>query len=83
MTNKQQELYVAYIFNKRGQLQEDINVLQNNIRWRHIDSVDCLELIIAQARLEMFEEMISTFDVLFKMCPASSLKRSKKRDKRN
>ena len=65
MTEKQMELFCAYCFNKRAQLEEDLTVLQNNIRWRRIDQIDCLELSIAMARLEMFEEIENSLNALF------------------
>ena len=53
---KQKEILMAYINNKRDYLQEDIRKLQQRVRYRDCDAVDCLELALAQERLISFEE---------------------------
>lgn len=84
MTAKEQQLYVTFVYNKRSQLEEDVHILQNNIRWRRVDEVDCLEFIIAQTRLNTFNEIIDILDVILKMCPANQLKKRVKHNvKRN
>ncbi|MGN1137793.1 MAG: hypothetical protein ACI4SF_16435 [Oscillospiraceae bacterium] len=50
------EVLAAYIYNHREKLQSDVDTLQNNIRYRKVSQVDCLELIIAQERLAAFVE---------------------------
>ena len=47
---------MAYINNKRDYLQEDIRKLQQRVRYRDCDAVDCLEFALAQERLISFEE---------------------------
>ena len=78
MNQKQTDLYIAYVFNKRSQLEEDIHTLQNNIRWRKIDYIDLLELLIALVRLDTFNEVITALDVLLGLFPASLKRRLKK-----
>lgn len=51
------ELLQEYIFNRRIFLEHELIQLQENIRFRQISSVDCLELIIARERLAMFIEV--------------------------
>lgn len=55
---KQAELALlyAYIYNNRIRLKNDIRALQANIRFREIDTVDCLELILAVERYNTFKE---------------------------
>ncbi len=62
MTKKQEELYLSYVFNTQMMLEEEIKTLQDNIRWRSLSYVDCLELIIAQTRLDAFIEYTHMFD---------------------
>ncbi len=56
MSMKKIEILLAYIINNRFKLECDYQQLQSNIRYRNIDAVDCLELIIAQERLRSFNE---------------------------
>ena len=51
---RKMDLLSDYIYNRRVYLERDIQQLQENLRYRSISSVDCLELIIAQERLAMF-----------------------------
>ena len=61
------ELLQSYIFNRRIYLEHDIIQLQENIRWRSVDSVDCLELIIARERLAMFNEVVRDITHILKL----------------
>lgn len=58
----QKELLLAYFYNNRCRLEEEVNQLQTNVRFRKIDITDCVELIFAIQRLETFSEV--TRDVL-------------------
>lgn len=78
MTEKQMQLYAAYVFHKRAELEEDIHNLTNNIRWRRLDYVDLMELTIALARLDAFNETISSIDVLLGLYPNTLKRRLKK-----
>ena len=80
MTNKELELYVAYVFNRRSELEEDLNTLQNNVRWRRIDYIDLLELLIALVRLDTFNEITNSLDILLGLRPVS-LRRRFRHDK--
>lgn len=53
---KQKEIFMMYINNNRDKLQEDVRQLQQRIRYRNADAVDCLELSLALERLNAFEE---------------------------
>lgn len=61
------ELLSEYIYNRRIFLEHDIQQLQENLRYRSISSVDCLELIIAQERLAMFVEVTRDVTELLKI----------------
>lgn len=66
-TMKKAELLAEYIFNRRLYLEHDIQQLQENVRYRPVSSVDCLELIIARERLAMFLEVTKDITELLKL----------------
>ncbi len=51
----QKEILMTYIANNRDRLQEDVRELQQRVRYRDVDPVDCLELSLAIERLTAFE----------------------------
>lgn len=51
---KQKEIFMEYINNKRDELEEDVRKLQQRVRYRDVDAVDCLELSLALERLNSF-----------------------------
>ena len=64
---KKADLLAEYIFNRRLYLEHDIQQLQENVRYRPVSSVDCLELIIARERLAMFIEVTQDISALLKL----------------
>ena len=64
---RKMDLLSNYIYNRRVNLERDIQQLQENLRYRSISSVDCLELIIAQERLAMFVEVTRDVTELLKI----------------
>lgn len=64
---KKADLLAEYIFNRRIYLEHEIQQLQENLRYRPVSSVDCLELIIARERLSMFIEVTSDITALLKI----------------
>lgn len=64
---RKMDLLLDYIYNRRVYLERDIQQLQENLRYRSISSVDCLELIIAQERLAMFVEVTRDVTELLKI----------------
>jgi hypothetical protein len=64
---RKMDLLSDYIYNRRVFLEHDIQQLQENLRYRSISSVDCLELIIAQERLAMFVEVTRDVTELLKI----------------
>lgn len=64
---KQKEIFMAYINNTRDRLQEDVRQLQQRLRYRECDAVDCLELALAQERLYSFEEFARSSMAILKL----------------
>ncbi|MBR1824047.1 MAG: hypothetical protein IJ779_07425 [Ruminococcus sp.] len=50
-------MILAYIYNNRLRLEENVRQLQANVRYRRIDLPDCVELLCAQHELETFLEV--------------------------
>lgn len=61
------DLLQEYFVNERDRLAADVAQLQENIRYRRISSVDCLELIIAQERLSAFTEFTHTVKLILRL----------------
>ena len=57
MNQKELSLLLSYIYNNRIRLEEEVKQLQSNIRFRTADISDCLELIVAIAQLQSFEDI--------------------------
>lgn len=64
---KKSDLLAEYFYNRRIYLEHDIQQLQENLRYRSVSSVDCLELIIARERLAMFIEVSYDIRELLKL----------------
>lgn len=45
-----------YLLNRFTYLEQDVQQLQQNIRYRRIDAIDCLELCLALERLQAFNQ---------------------------
>ena len=67
MTQKELHLLLAYIYNNRCQLEEEVRQLQTNVRFRRIDIADCVELACAIQRLETFKEVTGHILTLLKI----------------
>ena len=48
MRQNEKDLLAQYIYNNYVRLEDQLNTLQNNIRFRKIDVVDCVELLCAK-----------------------------------
>lgn len=57
MTEHERILLYSYIYNNIQQLENDVKQLQSNVRFRRIDTADCMELMIALTQLETFREV--------------------------
>lgn len=63
----QKEILMTYILNNRDRLEEDVRQLQQNVRYRKIDPVDCMELSLAIERLNSFEEFSRSVMAIMKL----------------
>ena len=67
MRQSEKDLISKYIYNNRVRLENNVHQLQSNIRFRNIDTVDCIELMLAQQELETFKEITKHIRVLLKL----------------
>lgn len=58
MKRHEVELLYSYFYNNLCRLENEVKQLQFNIRFRAIDSSDCLELLVATVQLETFREAV-------------------------
>lgn len=54
MTKQEQKLLLSYIHNMQLSIEREHEQLVQNIRYRRFDSVDLLELMLLQERLQTF-----------------------------
>lgn len=67
MRQSEKDLICKYIYNNRVRLENNVHQLQANIRFRNIDTVDCIELMLAQQELETFKEITKHIRLLLKL----------------
>lgn len=67
MTQKELQLLYAYILSNRVRLENDVRNLQNNLRFRDIDIVDCIELIHAKTQLQCFIEITNQIKLILQI----------------
>lgn len=67
MTQKQRDIFACYVLNQRDTLEKDIEQLQSNLRFRKISQIDCLELVIAQERLNTFNDVVRDVNSILKV----------------
>lgn len=67
MNQKEITLLFAYIYNNQCRLEDEVRQLQTNVRFRRIDSADCIELLKANIYLEAFNEITSNIRCLLKL----------------
>ena len=58
---------MAYIYNNRIRLEDNVRQLQANVRFRKIDMTDCFELLVAQTELETFKEVTNQLRLLLNL----------------
>ena len=63
-TQKQRDLWYEYKYNKEEFLKEDVRQLQQTIRYRNIDVVDCIELALAIERLNTFQKVCKSIEII-------------------
>lgn len=54
MREKEKALIFSYILSQQKNLEDELQQLQSNIRYRKIDVVDCVEMICVIERLNSF-----------------------------
>lgn len=69
MNQKEITLLFEYIYHNRCRLEDDVRQLQTNVRFRRVDSADCLELLKANIYLESFKEITSNIRCLLELYP--------------
>lgn len=67
MTKKELRLLLSYIYNNRCRLENNIKQLQSNVRFRCVDSADCMELLLALQEFETFKEVTNHILLLLKI----------------
>ena len=67
MTQKQRSIYGEYVLNERTRMEKEIEQLQQNIRFRDVSQLDCLELIIAKERYNSFCEFVRHINAIMQV----------------
>lgn len=67
ITVLEKRLLLAYIYNNRCRLENNVRQLQLNIRYRHIDSMDAVEVLYALQELENFNQVTKDIIMLLKL----------------
>lgn len=77
MKNKEIELLWRYILNNLTALEQEVQQLQQNLRYRKIDTVDCHELSLAIERLNTFQKVSNDILLLLRLDKITSEKLDK------
>ena len=72
-TQKERDLWMCYVVNHRQHLKNEIRELQATLRYRDIDPIDCLELMLALERLNCFNEYVKHTTEIFKIIRGNEL----------
>lgn len=67
MKNKEVELLWRYFINNLTALEQEVQQLQQNLRYRRIDTVDCHELALAIERLNTFRKVSNDILLLLRL----------------
>ncbi len=66
---KQKEIFLMYLNNTRDRMEEDIRTLRQQLRYRNVDVVDCLELLLALERFNTFQEFSRNAKAILRLDP--------------
>ncbi len=66
---KQKEIFLMYLNNTRDRMEEDIRTLRQQLRYRNVDVVDCLELQLALERFNAFQEFSRNAKAILRLDP--------------
>lgn len=64
MSEKERELLLSWFVAEEMRLADLLHQLQNNIRFRKFDSLDCLELMLAQQHYDDFKDFVRVCSAL-------------------
>lgn len=78
---KKYDLLLSYFMAERDRLAAEVAQLQENIRYRRISSVDCLELIIARERLAAFIEFSANVKMILRLRTAGEMNEGEQDEK--
>lgn len=67
MKNKEVELLWRYILNNLTAMEQEVQQLQQNLRYRRIDTIDCHELALAIERLNTFQKVSNDILLLLRL----------------
>mgnify|MGYP004594174201 FL=1 len=67
MKNNEVELLWRYIINNLTALEQEVQQLQQNLRYRRIDTIDCHELALAIERLNTFRKVSNDILLLLRL----------------
>ena len=67
MNKREKTLILSYLYNNYTRLEQDLRQLQFNVRYRNIDEVDCLELLIASVQFDLFKEVSAHIREILKL----------------
>lgn len=67
MKKNEAALICAYIYNNYCRLEDNVKVLQSNLRFLRIEPVDCIELMLAIQEFETFKEVTKHIRILLKL----------------
>lgn len=67
MREKEIILLLQYIIHNRQVLEQELQELQQNVRFRKVNVNDCLELALCRERLNMFEQTTRDIVALLKL----------------
>lgn len=67
MRQTEKDLLTAYIYNNYVRLEDQLTTLQNNLRFRKVDVVDCVELLCAKQEFDTFKEVTGHIRLLLQL----------------
>lgn len=67
MREKEIILLLQYIIHNRQALEQELQELQQNVRFRKVNVNDCLELALCRERLTMFNQVTRDIVALLKL----------------
>lgn len=69
MNKREKTLILSYLYNNYTRLEQQLRQLQANVRYRSIDEIDCIELLVASVQFDLFREVSSHIREILKLEP--------------